>query len=570
MSRLVPVLAATSLSILLAACWDGDDDDGGRVLAVQSLQAAAGGSVSDADTGIRVQVPPGALDRDTTVTLRRARGGTPDGSALQSNGSAYEVDLGGATLSVPMTVEIAAAQAPTHPELGEIATLGDDGWARLPANFYRAGDGRVVGLASAGGRFVPVLRRLQAMSGASVERGRQVFMDETFGNEAFFGNVLGLHTLLNGLSPVQAVQAGVQVDLAKVPAPIVAALTGDDLAAKDAALQDPAITRALVKAGAVVGVKGVYADPSSDTMTAAGITCALCHVNVAPTTFQLSAGQVPLPIGPLQIDGRPNLAMDAGAILSLTPFVQSQPPVVAQTLQGWGPGRFDIRALPDNPLEDGVDNPTSTPPLWNFVDLEAQVYPYDWDGLFLSRATPNDALASQAEAVYDLVMHANGAFGTAGGSVPPQLAVTPPPALLDALGAAESAAPGNDIPADRLRDVQDFQRSITSPAPGAYDEALAEQGFALFNGKANCAGCHRTAEFTGPVISDRITLSPPTGGLAGGIKTPGLRGVSQTAPFFHDGSAATLRDVMNVYSGRIVPTLTDAEKDALVEYLKSL
>jgi hypothetical protein len=36
----------------------------------------------------------------------------------------------------------------------------------------------------------------------------------------------------------------------------------------------------------VVGVKGVYGDPNSDMMTGAGITCAICHVNVTPTAFK--------------------------------------------------------------------------------------------------------------------------------------------------------------------------------------------------------------------------------------------------------------------------------------------
>jgi len=63
------------------------------------------------------------------------------------------------------------------------------------------------------------------------------------------------------------------------------------------------------------------------------------------------------------MDGVPNLAMDAGAILSLTPYAQSAGPATVSLLQSWGPGRFDVRALPDNPLNDGVNNPTKVPPL---------------------------------------------------------------------------------------------------------------------------------------------------------------------------------------------------------------
>lgn len=184
---------------------------------------------------------------------------------------------------------------------------------------------------------------------------------------------------------------------------------------------------------------------------------------------------------------------------------------------------------------------------------------------------PQDhSLASQAEAVYDLVMHANSAFGNANGNLAPQLRAAPPQALVDALVAAESGALGNDLVTQKLRDVQAFQRSIVSPAPGPFDEALAQQGFLLFNGKARCSSCHSTAEFTGRPIR-QITATPLAAGLAGGVKTTGLRGVSRVAPYFHDGSAVTLLDAVWVYVDRgIVPALMGSEQAAIAEYLKSL
>ncbi|MGD9648721.1 MAG: hypothetical protein AB7U73_23625 [Pirellulales bacterium] len=558
-------------ALCLAACG-GDSNDGREtVLAEADVNAAAGGSVAVPGNALTVTIPPGALSADSKVSIVQVRGDLPALSGpLQAAGDAYAIRVGtGVTLSQAVRVEIAANAAPTHPQLAEMAELVDGKWQRASANFFRARDSKVVALTKGATTVRPVFRRLQAATGDEVARGRDVFLYETFGNENFFGNVVGLHTLLNSLTPTQAVGAGVQIDLARVPSAVAGVLTGTDLAAKDAALQDPAVTRALLKADAVVGVKAVYADPASDMATSAGITCALCHVNAAPTTFQLSSGPTPLPIGALRLDGTANTSMDAGAILSLTPFAQGAGSATVTTLQSWGPGRFDVRALPDNPLEDNVNNPTKVPPLWNFPDLREQGYAYNWDGLFKNGEAGN-ALASQAEAVYDLVMHANGAFGTPGGSIPPELSITPPPALLSALGDAETAAPGNDITAQKLLDVQAWQRSHVSPAPGPYDEALAEQGFLLFNGKAGCAGCHRTAEFTGPVVTNRITVQPPQGGLAAGIKTPGLRGVSKTGAYFHDGSAKTLNEVVDVYAGRITPALTDSEKTAVVEYLKSL
>jgi len=306
---------------------------------------------------------------------------------------------------------------------------------------------------------------------------------------------------------------------------------------------------------------------------------------VEPTEFVLDVDGTPtpvaLPIGVPQIDGVPNAALDAGAIIAATPGFQTAFPDAVSVLQGWRPGRFDVRALDvpgvdRNPLEDNVVNPTAYPPIWNFVDLQEQDYRIGWDGLFQGEL----ALASISEAVYDLIFHGNGAFGIppfiinggTGGTIPPALAITPPQELVDGLVVSEEEKPGNDIvPPEDLFDIQAFMRSIASPAPMDFDAAQAEAGFELFHGKASCNACHSSPEFTGPgrhVITDPA----PEGDLAPGIKVAGLRGVAHSAPFFHDSSAETLGEVVARYvaRGEPVPNLTEAEQAALVEYLKSL
>ncbi|MGF1642258.1 MAG: c-type cytochrome [Thiotrichales bacterium] len=564
-------LTLLGLPLLLAGCFDSDDDPARRDVIRSAINATDGGVVTSIDQRFSATIPPGALSANTEVTIRPRELTGPTG-AMTAAGAAYELDFTpDVTLATPIRLEFKLQNSPTHPQLGESAVFAAEQWQRTGSSFHRASTNTVVSLVSAEGIYRPVLRRLLAETGDGVTRGQALFLDETFGNEAFFGGTLGLHTVLNDISPAAAVAAGVQVDLAKMPQGIVDVLLGSNFAAKQTALADPAVTRALLKANAVIGVKATFADADSTTVTAAGITCALCHVNVATTEFELAPGVLsPLPIGALKLDGQPNLRMDAGAILALTPFAVAAGAPTVEFLNSFGPGRFDVRALPDNPLEDSVANPTSFPPLWNFADLTAQGYAFNWDGLFRSSSEPELALASQAEAVYDLVMHANGAFGTSTGTVAPQLSAAPPESLVTALVEAEAAEPGNVIPEQALLDLQSFQRSLVSPAPQPFDETLAEQGFTLFNDKAQCAGCHRTAEFTGPVVTARITLTTPAGGLAGGIKTPGLRGIASTAPYFHDGSAATLGEVMDVYSGRIVNALSEAEKAAIVEYMKSL
>ena len=54
--------------------------------------------------------------------------------------------------------------------------------------------------------------------------------------------------------------------------------------------------------------------------------------------------------------------------------------------------------------------------------------------------------------------------------------------------------------------------------------------------------------------------------------TPSLTGIADSAPYLHDGSAATLHDVLVQTRGHMGNTssLSDDDLDALVEYLRSL
>ena len=59
-------------------------------------------------------------------------------------------------------------------------------------------------------------------------------------------------------------------------------------------------------------------------------------------------------------------------------------------------------------------------------------------------------------------------------------------------------------------------------------------------------------------------------GTTGKYRATPLRGAWQHPPYFHDGSAATLVDVVEHYDAHLSLELTDQEKTDLVEYLKSL
>ncbi|MCA9773000.1 MAG: hypothetical protein KC466_11375, partial [Myxococcales bacterium] len=74
------------------------------------------------------------------------------------------------------------------------------------------------------------------------------------------------------------------------------------------------------------------------------------------------------------------------------------------------------------------------------------------------------------------------------------------------------------------------------------------------------------------------TIGPGSGGRLGGplpgIDTPTLHGVWHSAPYLHDGSAPTVRDVVTVRNPTdqhgMTSQLTEAEIDDLVAYLLSL
>jgi cytochrome c peroxidase len=56
----------------------------------------------------------------------------------------------------------------------------------------------------------------------------------------------------------------------------------------------------------------------------------------------------------------------------------------------------------------------------------------------------------------------------------------------------------------------------------------------------------------------------------GKLKGPILRGLAARAPYFHNGSAATLQDVIEFYDQRFSIGLTDQDKADLAAFLNSL
>jgi cytochrome c peroxidase len=56
----------------------------------------------------------------------------------------------------------------------------------------------------------------------------------------------------------------------------------------------------------------------------------------------------------------------------------------------------------------------------------------------------------------------------------------------------------------------------------------------------------------------------------GKLKAPQLRALPARAPYFHDGSARSLRDVVEFYNQRFSIQFSDQEKEDLINFLRTL
>ncbi|MFV1968335.1 MAG: c-type cytochrome, partial [Pirellulaceae bacterium] len=134
------------------------------------------------------------------------------------------------------------------------------------------------------------------------------------------------------------------------------------------------------------------------------------------------------------------------------------------------------------------------------------------------------------------------------------------------------------VPTDEV--VEDLRAYLVSlkPEPNPYLEpdgqrsAAAARGKVLFGGKAHCAGCHPAPYFTDKKMHNIGVLSRNE--PDGRYDTPTLIEGHRTAPYLHDGRALTLKEVFTVHDEQghhgKAHTLTDAELDDLVAYLRSL
>jgi hypothetical protein len=396
-----------------------------------------------------------------------------------------------------------------------------------------------------------------------IREGRDTFRYATFGDEAFWGDGLGLHLAIagaanggvgTGVSPSAALAAGLKVDLDALPRSVVRGLARGKVD-----LNDPAVTLELLKLDAVVGVTGFFDD--AGRITSMGIQCALCHSTV-DDSFAKGIGH--------RRDGWANRDLNIGAIVALAPRLQpvagllgTDVATVRAVLNSWGPGRFDAVLFVDGkPFRpDGKSASVLIPPAFGLAGVNLHTWT-GWGGVSHWNAF-----------VANLEMHGQGTF------FDPRLddATRFPIAARERFGHVRAE---EDLITPALPALQLYQLALPAPTPprGSFDRNAAKRGESVFNGKADCARCHVPPLFTEPgwnmhtgaeigIDEFQASRSPDQR-----YRTAPLRGLwtHTTGGFYHDGRFATLAAVIDHYDAHFALGLSNGEKADLAEYLKSL
>lgn len=369
---------------------------------------------------------------------------------------------------------------------------------------------------------------------ALLAQGKQIFRFDTFGDETLWTDTLRMHEVIRtAVDPTTALSVGLKVDAEALPPALVQGIQNGSI---DLASPDTTVT--LLKLNAVVGLQGkVEVINGKDTLTRVGVTCALCHSTV-DNSFAPGIGK--------RLDGWANRDLDPGAIIALSPAISATKKAVYNS---WGKGKYDPRFN-----LDGQNGPQVIPPAYGLNGIHR-----------ITSTGDGEDIAYWNRYVSITQMGGHGTFSE------PRTGVNVTNGT-------------DDLVTSKLPALQAYQLSLTAPPPpaGSFDPAAAQRGSLVFNGAGKCVTCHSGLEFTDANLRLHLPIEVASEPEPNGIpsyasrsaskmyRTAPLRGLWQHAPYFHNGTAATLEDVVQAYNTKSSLGLTNAEIADLAQYLKSL
>ena len=355
------------------------------------------------------------------------------------------------------------------------------------------------------------------VSNNTEREGRRIFRYDTFGDEKFWTDTARLHEVIErDIGPFKALGLGIKVDVSKIN--IGTVLTHNPFGT--------GLTKSLLRSDAVVGLKAEFDDDNH--IKRIGITCALCHSTV-DNALVPGIGH--------RMDGWPNRDLEVGKILAMLPAFTPEQKAILRT---WPKGTYDPRFN-----FDGKSTPLVLPPAYGLAPVTNETY------------TAEGPISYWNAYVAVTQMHGQGNFSD------PRLGV--------------NIVQEPDLVTPKLAALRAYQHSIPAPRPPAafYDRGAARRGRVVFD--ANCASCHVGGSSTDnnagvlhdpsetgmdPAYAQRTTQKK--------YRATPLRGLWQHPPYFHDGSAKTLRDVIEHYVRVRGLQLSGRQKRDLEEFLKSL
>jgi cytochrome c peroxidase len=142
------------------------------------------------------------------------------------------------------------------------------------------------------------------------------------------------------------------------------------------------------------------------------------------------------------------------------------------------------------------------------------------------------------------------------------------------------AAYGGEPSGERFLDAMvTFEKSLVTPGArfdrwlaGDQSALTAEEldGYRLFK-SLGCGACHQGVNIGGNLLERQGIFHPLVQAPPEMVRVPSLRNVAATAPYFHDGSAATLEDaVRRMAAAQLDRTLGDPQIALLVAFLRTL
>ena len=352
-------------------------------------------------------------------------------------------------------------------------------------------------------------------SAALVAEGQKVFRFETFGDEQLWTATLRLHEVVEkSVDPTTALKVGIKVDADALPAGILDKVD----------LKSPATTVALLKMNAVVGLQATV--DANNHITRLGVTCAFCHSNVDDSVMP-GIGR--------RMDGWPNRDLERRrhhrAVAGARRRQEGGLRVVGsrQVRPALQPGREEHAAGPSARVWPGqvttkptlprgrsrIGTPTSPSPRW--ADRETS-------------PTHGSGSTSSTRPTWS----------------PPSFRRCAPTSTAWRHPRLRAAASMRSSPSVDARCSTGRARAATLADPA----------------RTTTTGILHPPADTG--VDGAYAARTATKAY----RTTPLRGLWQHAPYFHDGSAATLADVVAHYNRVRTLGLTAEQQRELVEYLE--